>query len=470
MKILDDFLNGITMYRLMLYVLMFMVGVAIILSFFELLPFDPFSLILSTAFLIIVCWVTNTIFAKVFKVPANFESVYITAFILTLILTPIRTFQDLFPFLGVAIISQASKYILAVKRKHLFNPAAFAVALSAILFQFPASWWVGTTWMTPFVLASGILIVRKIRRFYLVLSFLFTALILISVTPRLILDTPILFFAFVMLTEPLTIPPTRLKQIFYGGLVGIGFWQLTPEIALLISNVFSYIVSPKEKLLLFLKEKVQLAPNIYELIFEQSESKKVNFLPGQYMEWTLGNKSDSRGNRRYFTIASSPTEKNLHIGVKFYPDSSSFKRTLISLNPGDEIIAGQLSGEFTLPEDASKKLMFIAGGIGITPYRSIIKYLQDTSQRRDIILLYLSKKESDFVYKDILNYVKTIYIATEKGQSIDETMIKTQIPDFKDRIFYISGSHSLVDAFADILKEMGIPNNQIKIDFFPGYA
>lgn len=459
------------MYRLMFYVLMFLVGVAIILSFFKLLPFDPFSLILSTAFLIIVCWVTNTIFAKVFNVPANFESVYITAFILILILTPIRTFQDLFPFLGVAIISQASKYILAIKRKHLFNPAAFAVALSAILFQFPASWWVGTTWMTPFVLVSGILIVRKIRRFYLVFSFLFTTLVLISVTPRLILDTPLLFFAFVMLTEPQTIPPTKIKQIIYGGLIGIGFWQLTPEIALLIGNIFSYIVSPKDKLLLTLKEKIHLAPDIYEFIFKLNQ--KFNFSAGQYLEWTLGHQNpDSRGNRRYFTIASSPTEKNLHIGIKFYPNSSTFKKKLINLSGGDGIIAGQLSGDFILPKDADQKLCFIAGGIGITPFRSMIKYLLDISQKRDIVLIFSNKTQADVVYKNIFDEayqklgIKTIYVFGH----LEPEVITKEVPDYRERIFYISGPHSMVDAFEKTLKDMGIPNNQIKIDFFPGYA
>ncbi|OGE65064.1 hypothetical protein A3I48_02790 [Candidatus Daviesbacteria bacterium RIFCSPLOWO2_02_FULL_36_7] len=480
MKIIDDLLNGITMYRLLFYVLIFLVGVAVTLSFFKFLPFDPVNLILSAAFLTLVCWATNTIFAKVFKVPANFESVYITALILTLILTPIRSIHDLILFFWVAVLSQSAKYILAINKKHLFNPAAFAVVLTAIVLNFSASWWVGTAWMAPFVVVTGILIVRKIRRVDLVFSFLFTALVLIlgvsilkgndliSVAQKLILDTPILFFSFVMLTEPLTTPPSKVKQILYGGLIGVGFWQIAPEIALLVGNIFSYIVSPKGKLLLKLKEKDKIAPDIYEFVFDVD--KKFNFLPGQYMEWTLSNKPDSRGNRRYFTIASAPTEKNLHIGVKFYPDSSNFKRTLIFLSPGDEIIAGQLSGDFILPEDSTKKLVFIAGGIGITPYRSMIKYLQDISQKRDIILLYSSKKESDFVYKDILNYVKTIYVATEKGQYIDETMIKKQIPDFKDRIFYISGPHSMVDAFEKTLKEMGVSGQQLKVDFFPGYA
>lgn len=485
-KVVDDFLNGITMYRLMLYVLVGLVGVAIILSFFRLLPFDPITLSLSAVFLTIVCWSANTILARIFKVPTNFESVFITALILTLILTPFNIIN----FFLIAIISQASKYLIAVNRKHLFNPAAFAVAISAIMLNFSASWWVGTALMVPFVFIGGILIARKLQRFNLVLSFLVIALILvlgmslirgdniISAAQNIILETPMIFFAFVMLTEPLTTPPTKLKQILYGGLVGIGFWQMTPEIALLIGNIFSYIVSPKERLLLFLKEKIRLAPNIYEFIFEQSQKrKKANFLPGQYMEWTLGYPNpDSRGNRRYFTIAASPTEENLHIGVKFYPDSSTFKKKLINLSGGEKIIVGQLAGEFTLPKNSNEKFCFIAGGIGITPFRSMIKYLLDTNQKRDIILLYSNKTAEEIVYKDIFNQafkklgIKTVYAVTETDGYIDAKKIEQEVSDYKDRIFYISGPHSMVDVFINTLKRMGIPSNQIKVDFFPGYS
>ncbi|MBI4035880.1 oxidoreductase [Candidatus Daviesbacteria bacterium] len=486
-RLVDDFLNGITMYRLMLYVLLFLFLVTIILSLLKILPFNPINLVLSAAILNVVCWMTNSILSKIFKVPTNFESVFITAFILTLILTPIRTFQDLFLLSAVAVISQFSKYILAIRRKHLFNPAAFAVALSAIIFQFSASWWVGTAWMMPFILAAGILVVRKVQRFTLALSYLFIVLILvlgmsvlkgddaISVVQNIFLETPTLFFVFVMLTEPQTTPPTKILQVVYGGLVGVGFPFVTPEIALLVGNIFSYIVSPKEKLLLKLKEKKQPAPDIYDFIF--SLDKKFQFQPGQYLEWTLGYQNpDSRGNRRYFTIASSPTEDNLHIGVKFYPNSSTFKKKLISMVSKDEIVAGQLAGEFTLPKDSNQKLVFIAGGIGITPFRSMIKHLLDANQKRNIILLYSTKLEEEIVYKEIFDEafkklgIKTVYVVTETDGYIDAEKIKKEVPDFKDRIFYISGPHSMVDNFEETLKEIGISNNQIKIDFFPGYV
>lgn len=486
-KFIDEFLNRITMYRLMLYVLIFLVGIATILGFFKVLPFHPLNIIFSAIFLVITCLLINTVLSKVFKVPTNIESVYITALILALILTPLNSVEDLLFYLAAAIISQSSKYLVAVNRKHLFNPAAFAVVLTALIFNFYASWWVGTIWMVPFTIIGGVLIAKKVQRFSLILSFLFTALSIslgISIlqgnnlafaAQNIIFATPILFFAFVMLTEPLTTPPTKLRQILYGGLVGIGFSQAAPEIALLIGNIFSYIVSPKEKLLLKLKEKVQLTPDIYDFVF--SSEKRIQFQSGQYLEWTLGHQNpDNRGNRRYFTIASSPTEKNLRIGVKFYPDSSTFKKRLISLPSGEEIIAGQLAGEFTLPQDTSKKLCFLAGGIGITPFRSMIKYLLDTNQKRNIILLYSTRLEEEIVYKEILDEafkklgIKTFFIVTQKDGYLDNKKIQTQVPDYKERIFYISGPHSMVDVFEKVLEDIGISRNQIKVDFFPGYA
>lgn len=493
------------MYRLIFYFLTFLSLVAVAFSALGILPFNPIALIFSVAFLTLACWISNTFFARVFRVQTNLESVYITALILALIVTPVRNLQDALLLGLVAVLSQGSKYILAVNKKHIFNPAAFAVAMGALAFKEGASWWVGTSWMAPFVLVGGLLIVRKIRRFSLVLSYLIVSIIAILgssafssnnpliIIKNLILDSPIIFFSLVMLTEPQTTPPGKFLQITYGGLVGflfapfvrLGTFSFSPEMALLAGNIFSYLLSPKEKLLLKIKEKIQIAPDIYDFVFDQD--RKLVYLPGQYMEWTLGHKNpDRRGTRRYFTIAASPTEENLRIGVRFSQNGSSFKKALISMSSGDSIIASQLSGEFTLPRDPSRKLVFIAGGIGVTPYRSMIKYLLDTEQKRDMVLFYASKKEADFVYSDIFDKaekslgMKTVYVLTEsenvpkswqgKVGQIDKKMIAEEVPDYHDRIFYISGPHSMVDVFEKVLKGLGIAGNQIKIDFFPGYA
>lgn len=492
MKLIDDFLNQITMYRLLLYCLIFLLFVSWLFSFFGLMPFSFFSLPFSVAVILVSCWVVNTIFARVFKVPTNLESVYITALILALIITPATNIRDFMFLFWASTLGVSSKYILNFKGKHIFNPAALGVVVTAFTINSAASWWVGTGILMPFVLAAGFLIVKKIQRFSLVLSFTAVALAtilgyqftaglnLVDGLKRVFLDTPIIFFAAIMLTEPLTSPPTKVLQMVYGVLVGlffapfihIGSVYFTPEMSLLIGNIFSYAVSPKYKLLLRLKEKKQIGSDLYDFIFD----KTIDFIPGQYMEWTLGHKNpDSRGSRRYLTLASSPTEGNLMIGVKFYPNSSSWKKTLMEMKPGDQIMAGYLAGEFNLPREADKKLVFIAGGIGITPFRSMIKYLLDTGQKRDIVLLYSVKTAAEIAYRGIIEQargigVKPVYITTDTMGRVDAGFLTRQVPDLKERHFYISGVHSMVDSFKQTLDSMGIPAANIKEDFFPGYV
>lgn len=496
-KFVDDFLNSITMYRLLLYYLIFLLIVAFIYSIFHVLPFSPLSLVFSSTFLVIVCYVGNKIFEKIFNAQTNVESLYITALILALIITPIKVFNisNIGFLFWAALLAMASKYILAINKKHVFNPAAIAVTITGITISGYASWWVGTLAMLPFVLL-GALIIRKIRRFdlvfYFILASVVTSLIfsfangnsnITGILIKTFVDTPILFFAFIMLSEPLTTPPTKTLQSLYGAFTGIlfapqfhvaGFFA-TPEIALSIANVFSYIVSPKYKLMLTLKEKIKLTDSIYDFVF--TSPQKFNFRAGQYMEWTLGHKnSDERGNRRYFTFASSPTEEEVRIGVKFEKDrSSSYKTEMLSMKRGAAIVASQLSGDFTLGPDKNKKLVFIAGGIGVTPFRSIIKYLMDTNEKRDIIVVYNEREAKDMVYKDVFDEavkklgIRVIYFETEKKGHMTAEKVKKEIPDFKERIFYLSGSNGMVNGFKDVLSEAGLPKNNIKVDYFPGY-
>jgi ferredoxin-NADP reductase len=503
-SIIDNFLNKITMYRLVLYSLIALLILAAILSLFGLVPFSFFDLIPSAGFLLAVGLLANWIFAKIFKAQTNVESVYISVLILALILTPVANLETkgfLFLF-WAAVLTMASKFVLTINKKHIFNPVAIALVITSYTIGGYASWWVATVYMLPLVLITGLLIVKKIQRGDLVFSFVAAALItclsigifqksdIVFLAQQAVLDVPLFFFAFVMLTEPLTTPPTKKLQICYGILVGFLFapqlkifgLSFTPEMALVAGNIFSYLVSPKQKLMLTLKQKVQLSPDIYNFIFQAD--KKMKFTPGQYLEWTLGHKSpDSRGNRRYFTIASSPTENEIIMGVKFYPESSSFKKSLLAMKPGSQIAAGQLAGDFTITEDPDKKLAFIAGGIGVTPFRSIIKHLVDTNQKRPIVMFYANKKAEDVVYKDVFDQAQNklgipiIYTLTQKVDNwsgeqgyINEQMIKNKLPDYKDRMFYVSGPKTMIDSFEKVLHNLGVPNNQIKTDFFPGFV
>lgn len=511
MKFIDNFLNKTTMYRLVLQSLIFLVAVAVPLSALNKLPFSTIELLYSATAIFLVSFVTNKIFSWAYDAPLNVESMYISALILILIVTP-KTASDPLSYFSficwVAAIAMASKYILAIGKKHIFNPVAVALVITAFTINGSASWWVGTTYMAPFVAIVGFLVVRKIRRTDLVLSFLLTSLLMtvifgvintssvspLSVLYKALTQSPILFLAVFMLTEPLTTPPTRKMRIIYGIIVGllfipslhVGSVYLTPEIALVLGNLFAYIVSPKEKLILSLKEKLNIANDTYEFSF--IPNKKISYLPGQYMEWTLAHRDpDTRGNRRYFTLSSSPTEDTLKLGIKFYPELSSFKNKLLFLKSGDNIIASQCAGEFVMPKDVNKKLVFIAGGIGVTPFRSMIKYCIDKNEKRDIVLLYSNKNVSDIAYKNIFEEaenklgIKTLYVVTNEEYKnledlnmrtgfINNKMIEKEIPDYKERIFYISGPHAMVSAFEKTLFEMGVSKNQIKTDFFPGFA
>lgn len=504
LKPLDDFLNKYTMYKVVLFGLLLLVGIAFLLSFTGILFYNPLQLSASLLIIFVSCLVSNFIFAKILKAPTNVESYMITALILFFIYLPVSDQGDVFSLVGAGVIAMAAKYIFAIHNKHIFNPAAISAFIMGLIGNGNAVWWVGSDILLPFVLIVGLLIVRKIRRFRLFFAFLIASLVTIALfqarngipVQQSLIESftswPIIFFATVMLTEPLTTPPTKKLQMIYGAIVGVLFGSQfefgpiysTPEFALVAGNIYSYIVSPKAKMFLSFKDKRKVAENTFEYIFRSNQ--KLNFKPGQYLEWTLPHKkADIRGNRRYFTIASSPTEKHLRLGIRIEEKSSSFKHKLKEFSPADTIVASQLTGDFTMPDDLSKKLVFIAGGIGVTPFRSMMKFLIDNKEQRSVVLFYANKWKDEIAYKEIFDQgerelgLKTVYVLTDKehvpaGWSgkvgrIDEKMITSEVPDYKERIFYISGPNAMVDAYKRLLAKLGIPNTNIVTDYFPGF-
>jgi ferredoxin-NADP reductase len=442
------------------------------------------------------------IFSYLFRVPTNTESFYITAFILTLIVQPAVDKSGFMLLIWASLFAMASKFILVINRRHIFNPAAVAMVACVYLFGQGASWWVGNMYLQIVLILGGLLIVRKIRRGYMVATFIAVNLACVALysymhgtdvwftVKSLFIYSQIFFFATVMFTEPATTPPTHKLRILYGAIVGFlaspfaayGNFYFTPELALVAGNIYSFLVSPKFRLVMTFLEKRKIGEDIYEFVF--APNRKLNFRPGQYLEWTYDHsKPDLRGNRRYFTIASSPTEENVRLGVKFYPEASSFKKSLQEITSGQKLMAGQLAGDFTLPKNPKKKLIFIAGGIGITPYRSMLKYLLDKNEKRPITMFLSCKSEFEIVYREILSEadtklgIKTIYTLTqdipqdwggERGR-VSPEMIKKYVADFQDRSYYISGTHSMVTGTEKMLRAMGIPKKQIITDFFPGF-
>lgn len=495
------------MYRLVLYVLILLVVIGAVLGFLGNIPYKGFDILMTAAVSVVSCYISNYIFSKIFKAITNIESVFVTALILTLIF-PVAFPSSLAPLAVVSVITMASKYLLTIDKRHLFNPAAIAVLIVGYFVpDYSAIWWIGTNALIIPVFVGGFLVMRKIRREELVLTFIVTFLIvsgigsfinsgsfssIFTVWKQSLFSSALFFFAFIMLTEPLTSPTTIKFQRLYAAIVAVfyatpllrfGGFVITPETALIAGNVFSFLVNPKYRLSLTLHNKTRLSTDTY--LYDFGIVKNLKFTPGQYFEWTLPHPSpDTRGNRRYFSIASGRKE-NLLMAVKFYEPSSSYKKALFNLQSGDKIIATGLAGDFVLPKNTKIPLVFIAGGIGITPFRSMIEDIVERKQQVDICVIYANKGVEDIVFKEELERarnlgVKTFYVLTDKSKipsdwsgltgHIDTEMIKKAIPDFSNRVFYISGPQLMVQNFEKMLRDLRVKKRQIKSDFFPGYV
>lgn len=504
LSLTDRFLNTITMYKVVLYCLIILATISVVFGFFGILPFSGISFLFSLGLLFVSCYLTQIVCDKLFHAVSNTESYAITSLILFFVLSPILETSDIPVTLAAGIIAIISKYVLAVEKKHLFNPVAISVVILGLFGFGNAIWWVGSSVMLPFTLIIGFLIVRKIRRFHLAGMFLLLATISTvlfnyfnNIAPDqsvrfLIFSSPLIFFGSVMLTEPLTTPPGKKRYMTYAGIVGllygsqfhIGPFFASPELALVLGNVLSYLLSPKKKLFVHVKKINKLSSDIYEFVF--AKTQLFSFIPGQYLEWTVGHAHvDTRGNRRYFTIASSPTEPDIRLGVKMAKNGSSFKKALVNLSQTSPVIGGQLSGDFVLPENKHQKLVFIAGGIGITPFRSMVKYLLDIKEKRDVVLFYTAASPDEFVYKDVFSEAerrfgfKTVYVITNPDNApadwkgsvgyLTPELVKQHISDFRSRTYYLSGPNRMIESYKKLLSTLGIPFNKIVTDYFPGF-
>jgi ferredoxin-NADP reductase/Na+-translocating ferredoxin:NAD+ oxidoreductase RnfD subunit len=502
---LDGLLDRLTMYKLLLYFLIALLAIAIGFGAIGKIPYSPLDIAGSAFYIVIACWITNQVFSRFLKIPSNVDSTYITALILALIIPP-NFSQDGILFMTAASgLAIASKYLLTLDNKHIFNPAAIAVVLTAFGPHQTATWWVGNPMMMPFVLIGGFLLMRRIRRSEMVEIFLGVALIsmtvytivshgnVTSMLHNTIFSSALLFMAFVMLTEPLTSPSTKRHEIWYSVLTGLLFFPRvhigtiysTPELVLCVGNIFAFIVNPQDKIFPTLVRKLKITPDTLDFVF--MPERHLNFKPGQYMEFTLPHaRTDLRGQRRYFTLASSPTEEHLRIGVKFYPGGSSFKKALLHMDEQTPFVAASLGGDFVLPNDLNRKIVLIAGGIGVTPFRSMIKYMIDTNEARPLTLLYSAATANDVAYRDVFEQarsqlgIKVYYNLTQKGTHLPNNyfrpgmitpeFIHAVVPDYLDSTFYISGPHAMVVAIEKALNRSGIHQRHIKTDFFSGYA
>jgi ferredoxin-NADP reductase len=489
---IDRFLNRITMYKLVLFCLVAYVLLGIILSIGGIVGVSTIGILVSIVILLVVMYAANKGISELLGVSVNQESWIISALILVCILPPEVTVSGGIKIAITGIIAIASKFFVRWKGVNLFNPAAFAALVVSVGHILPVTWWVGVPAMIPITIVGGLLILRKCRRFSLEIAFLITAAVLAyyidtllghqafaTTMHEVLLSSPLLFMGTVMLTEPSTLPATRLHQIYYGLLVGTvyssalsaGRFTSSPQAALIAGNIFTIFVVARFGSQLILKQRTELAPHLYDFAFSVPEGERLHFIPGQYLEWTLPHSPvDFRGNRRTFSIASCPTDSEVHIGIKTYERSSSFKKALLNLKPGQAVRASRPAGDFILPDDARQPLVFIAGGIGITPFLSMIQHVMSLGHQRDITLVYLAADKAEFAYIDVFKDAEKYGVTTKYHVG------RLQLDDLKGLItaeaalqFYISGPDGLVRTYKNMLRELHVPVRSIHTDYFSGY-
>lgn len=208
------------------------------------------------------------------------------------------------------------------------------------------------------------------------------------------------------------------------------------------------------------------AKDIITFWFDKPQS--IHHVAGQFIELYLPHAPDERGERHWFTLSSSPTEDKLAITTKFSRESSSFKTTLKNLKPGAEVDMAEPMGDFVLPKDSSIPLVFVAGGIGCTPFRSIIKWLQDGGHRRDIKLFYAAASVEEMAFKDIFSRLGSNFRPII-GPNLTAAKIVQTTPQSQKSHIYLSGPEKLVESLRKDFITAGQDKKFVYTDFFHGY-
>lgn len=206
--------------------------------------------------------------------------------------------------------------------------------------------------------------------------------------------------------------------------------------------------------------------NNFSLILQKPPG--FNFYAGQYLDIKLPAGKD---NIKTFTISTSPTEDFLMITAK--KGVSQFKKIMQNLAPGDNITVTHPIGTFIL--DESQKNIYIAGGIGITPFRSMIKFAVDQNIKQHMTLIYLNSSDN-FLFKDALGKfqkdlpnLNIIYRQTKLQGRPNTKDLKAVVQDNTEAIYYLAGPTEMVDSFDKMLSDLGVDKVNIRTDRFDGY-
>lgn len=222
------------------------------------------------------------------------------------------------------------------------------------------------------------------------------------------------------------------------------------------------------------------------LAFQVEKPAGFLFKPGQFADVTLIDppESDAEGNTRAFSIASAPHEPHLMFATRLR--DTAFKRVLRTMTPGTPIQIDAPHGDFTLHKHAELPAVFLTGGIGVTPVRSIVLHALSQKLPHQIILLYANNRPEDAAFLDELQAAQAAnphgtFIATmsamerssrvwegERGY-ITEAMLRSAVTDLTTPIYYLDGPRAMVEAMRSLLGKVGVDEDNIRTEEFSGY-
>jgi ferredoxin-NADP reductase len=231
-----------------------------------------------------------------------------------------------------------------------------------------------------------------------------------------------------------------------------------------------------------IKEKREIAKGTLLAMFDLL-GEEVDFTPGQYFFVTLPDvgHQDDKGLRRHITVVTSPNEKGV-LGFATRMRDSAFKKSLAELPVGAEVEVEPPKGKFTLPADASRPLVFVAGGIGITVFRSMLRFIREEGFPYKVTLIYSNRDRESTAFLDELRELekevdlRLILTMTEdpdwQGESrkIDAQFFKDYLDEDLNRYtFLVAGPPGMVKGMQEALADAGVKEQNISAERYSGY-
>jgi ferredoxin-NADP reductase len=232
-----------------------------------------------------------------------------------------------------------------------------------------------------------------------------------------------------------------------------------------------------------IKEKREVAKGTLMVVIDLL-GEEVDFAPGQYfwVELLDSPYDDDKGPRRHITVVTSPNERGV-LGLATRVRDSAFKRSLAELPVGAEVDVEKPKGDFLLPDDTEQEYVFIAGGIGITVFRVMLRYIAQENLPHRVTLVYSNRDVESTAFLGELRELekanpnlRLVLTMTDdpswdgENRRIDADFLHDHLgADLGAFTYLIAGPPDMVEAMEKILAEAGVPEEQVRPERFSGY-